>query len=113
MAKIKLLLDEDVHFPLGVALRKRGFDVLHAQELNRKGCSDQEQLIYAVESQRCLYSFNVKDFVVLHNLYQNQGSKHWGILVSPQTSISDSLRRILRIFQQFSQDEVQNQLLFI
>ena len=33
--KIKLLLDEDVHSGLALALRKRGYDVVHAQELDR------------------------------------------------------------------------------
>jgi predicted nuclease of predicted toxin-antitoxin system len=31
--KAKLLLDEDVHFGLASALRKRGYDVIHTQEL--------------------------------------------------------------------------------
>jgi predicted nuclease of predicted toxin-antitoxin system len=65
--KVKLLLDEDIHFSLAIALRKRGFDVLHVQELERKGMSDREQLNFAVVNERCLFSFNVKDFVILHN----------------------------------------------
>ena len=31
--KIRFFLDEDVHAELSHALRNRGFDVLHAQEL--------------------------------------------------------------------------------
>ena len=49
---MSLYLDEDVHWGLSLALRKRGFDVIHAQELDRKGLSDAEQLAYAVEQQR-------------------------------------------------------------
>ncbi len=67
--KVKLFLDEDVHFALAIALRKRGYDVIHAQELQRKGKSDDEQLSYAIKEKRCLFSFNVKDFVLLHNKY--------------------------------------------
>ncbi len=40
--KIKLFLDEDVHSGLAHALRKRGYDVIHAQELDRKGRSDSD-----------------------------------------------------------------------
>jgi len=35
--KAKLLLDEDVHFGLASALRKRGYDVIHTQELALSG----------------------------------------------------------------------------
>ncbi len=42
MTKAKLLLDEDVHFNLASALRKRGYDAIHVQELDRKGLSDRE-----------------------------------------------------------------------
>jgi predicted nuclease of predicted toxin-antitoxin system len=40
--KIRFFLDEDVHAELSHALRNRGFDVLHAQELKRKGKTDGE-----------------------------------------------------------------------
>lgn len=113
MAKIRLFLDEDIHLSLGDALRKRGFDVLHAQEQNRKGLSDQAQLTHAVWEQRCLFSFNVKDFVVLHNAYLEQGLLHEGIIVSQQIPIGESLRRLLRMLQQYSQDEIKNRLIFL
>ena len=35
--KIELFLDEDVHSGLAHALRKRGYDAIHTQELDRKG----------------------------------------------------------------------------
>ena len=40
--KIELFLDEDVHSGLAHVLRKRGYDAIHAQELDRKGLSDSE-----------------------------------------------------------------------
>jgi len=65
--KIELFLDEDVHSGLAHALRKRGYDAIHAQELDRKGRSDSDQLLFAIHQERCLFTFNVKDFVILHN----------------------------------------------
>jgi predicted nuclease of predicted toxin-antitoxin system len=47
--KIALLIDEDVHSGLAHALRKRGYDAVHAQELDRKGRSDSQQLRFASE----------------------------------------------------------------
>ena len=40
--KIELFLDEDVHSGLSHALRKRGYDAIHTQELDRKGLSDSD-----------------------------------------------------------------------
>jgi len=60
---IKLLIDEDVHSGLSIALRKRGFDAVHVQELDRKGRSNNDQLTFATRQERCLLSFNVKNFV--------------------------------------------------
>jgi len=82
--KIKLFLDEDVHSGLAHALRKRGYDVIHAQELDRKGQSDSDQLFFAVQQERCLFTFNVKDFVILHNKLVKAQKEHWGIIVSKQ-----------------------------
>ena len=35
MAPLRTFLDEDVHSGLAHALRKRGYDVIHAQELDQ------------------------------------------------------------------------------
>lgn len=55
--KPSLLLDEDIHFDLAHALRVRGFDAVHTQELERKGRPDEDQLEYAASQQRCLLTF--------------------------------------------------------
>ncbi len=80
--KIRLFLDEDVHANLAHSLGQRGFDTVHAQSLGRTGLSDEEQLAYAVRHRRCLFSFNVKDFVLLHNRYVKNNKSHYGIIVS-------------------------------
>ena len=48
MAKITLLLDEDVRPILGEILRQRGYDAVHVLDAGRTGQSDAEQLAYAV-----------------------------------------------------------------
>lgn len=68
--------DEDVHSGLAHAMRKRGYDIVHAQESDRKGRSESEQLAFAVQQQRSLFSFNVKDFVLLHNQHVQSQQEH-------------------------------------
>ena len=94
--KLKLFLDEDIHTALSHALRQRGFDVVHAQDLKRKGKSDSEQLAFAAQEERCMMTFNVRDFVNLHNQYVGQNKEHWGIIVSRQIVIGETLRRLLK-----------------
>ncbi|MBD3374669.1 hypothetical protein GF406_06505 [candidate division KSB1 bacterium] len=44
MSKIRLFLDEHIHANLSTILQKRGYDVIHAQEFQRQGRTDFEQL---------------------------------------------------------------------
>jgi len=111
--KIKLLLDEDVHLPVALALRKRGYDVVHVQELGRKGKSDSEQLSYAAQNQRCLVSFNVKDFVLLHNKYLQNKQGHSGIMVSKQLPVGETIHKLLRVLQLFSHKSIKGQIEFL
>lgn len=113
MAKPKLFIDEDVHAELSTALIKRGYDSIHAQEINRKGLPDIDQLLYAVEMGRCLFTFNVKDFVLLHNKFVNEEKVHYGIIVSKQLRFSDTLTRVLNILQTNTSDSLKNKLFFL
>jgi predicted nuclease of predicted toxin-antitoxin system len=110
--KIKLLLDEDVQLAVAHALRQRGYDVYHAQELNQKGNSDDEQLQFAANNGRCLVSYNVKDFVLLHNEYLQKGKEHFGIIVSRHHPIGETLRRLLNVMQRLSKESIKNQIEF-
>ncbi|MFH1194754.1 MAG: DUF5615 family PIN-like protein [bacterium] len=65
--KIKLLIDEDVHFALANAIRNRGYDALNIQEIDKKGITDAELFNEAVKLGRCIFTYNVRDFVIIHN----------------------------------------------
>lgn len=113
MAKVKLLLDEDVHLDLASALRKRGYDAMHVQELARKGLNDREQIEYVVEQESCIFTFNVKDFVLLHNEYVINEKEHFGIIVASQLPIGEALRRLLALLQRSSRESMKNMLEFL
>jgi predicted nuclease of predicted toxin-antitoxin system len=65
MSTIRLFLDEDVWPGLATLLRERGFDVVHAYEVERGGMSDADQLAYSAQEGRTILTHNVKDFVPL------------------------------------------------
>jgi len=111
--KIELFLDEDIHSGLAHALRKRGYDVIHAQEVDRKGRSDSDQLLLAIRQERCLVTFNVKDFVILHNQHAKSGQEHWGIIVSKQLPFRETMSRLLRLLQGTAKETMKNRLEFL
>ncbi|HJY62800.1 MAG TPA: DUF5615 family PIN-like protein [Ignavibacteria bacterium] len=113
MQKPKLFIDEDVHSELSTALVKRGFDAIHAQEQKRKGLTDLEQIQYAINQNRCFFTFNVKDFVLLHNDLIKQNIDHYGIIVSKQLTFSATLNKMLNLLQNNSRDSLKNKLLFL
>ena len=115
MAKIPLYLDEDsIKNSLVIALRNAGVDVITASDANKLGCTDEEQLIWATDESRVIYSFNVADFCRLHFLYMVEGRNHGGIILSKQRySVGDQLRGILGLINAVSAEEMRNQQVFL
>jgi hypothetical protein len=72
----------DQHIPSAVArgLRRRGVDVLTAQEVSRCGLPDPDQLQFATAEQRVVMTFD-PDYLALHT----NGVAHAGIAWCPAT----------------------------
>ena len=111
--KLRLFFDEDVHGGLAPALRKRGYDAVHAFETGRLGISDESQLALAASESRCLVTFNVGDFVQLHNRWVGKGREHAGIIVSKQLPIGEALRRLLALLQKENAPSMRSQVRFL
>jgi len=111
--KIELLFVEDVHSGLALALRKRGYDVIHPQELDRKGKSDSDQLLFAIQQERCIFNFNVKDFVILHNQYAKSQKEYFGIIVSKQLPFRETMSKMLRLLQCSAKETIKNNIEFL
>jgi predicted nuclease of predicted toxin-antitoxin system len=111
--KLRIFFDEDVHAALAAALRKRGHDAVLALEEKRLGLSDESQLNFATQENRCLVTFNVGDFVRLHNRWIDAGREHAGIIVSKQLPIGEMLRRLLILLQKENEDSMRGQVRFL
>jgi hypothetical protein len=105
---IALYTDADVNQALAEQLCKRGFDAISARDLGKYECSDQEQLDFATLEQRTILSFNIDHFTVLFEEYWNAGKEHYGIIVSKQVPLGELLRRLLKLFDTVSADEMKN-----
>jgi hypothetical protein len=89
MTIVRLYVDEDASESAVVAgLRARGVDLVTTVEANRCGASDTEQLEFATEQERVIYTFNTGDFARLHREFLQKGRPHRGIVVIPEQRYS-------------------------
>jgi predicted nuclease of predicted toxin-antitoxin system len=106
MGAIRLFLDEDVWPGLSVALRERGFDVVHVYEVERGGLPDADQLAYAVQESRAILTHNARDFVPLAVKYFFDNRPHAGVILSPQIERGELLRRTLNLLSSLSAEGI-------
>jgi len=97
---------------LVAALRKHGLDVSTALEAGATAETDEQQLAFATAQGRVLYSHNVGDFCRLHAQWLSHGQSHAGILLAHQEqfSVGERMRRILRMADCLSAEEMRNRL---
>lgn len=81
---IRYFLDQNVHGGTGPGLRARGVDAVSAQDLDRCGLPDPDQLAFATAAGRVLVTHDT-DFLVLHAA----GVPHAGIawMPAPRASV--------------------------
>jgi len=116
MSQICLYLDEDTLRKVFVqALRDNDVNVLTVSDANNLGRIDEEQLIWATEQGRVIYTFNSRDFCRLHGSFIAVGRSHTGIIVAPRQSYSvgEQVRGFLKLIGSKSAAEMINQLEFL
>ncbi len=103
-----LLLDEHVWEGLAALLRGHGFDVVHVNEVQRSGLSDEEQLGYAAENSRAILTFNARHFEPLAAKWFFAEREHAGIIISNELPIGELQRRAENLLNSRSADELKN-----
>lgn len=90
-------------------------DVATASDFGMICKPDEEHLSFAAAQGRALYSFNVRDFPVIHVTWIAAGQDHCGIIVAPQQrySIGEQIRRLRRVTASVSAEAMQNRLEFL
>jgi hypothetical protein len=112
--RIKLYLDEDAQrTDLIQALRARQIDVVTVSGANLLGQPDNVHLQYATEQGRVIFTFNRGDFFHLHTQWLNDGRHHSGIVVSDQVATGVVIRRLLRLIDAKSADDMRDWLEFL
>ena len=102
----------DQHIPSAVArgLRRRGADVLTAQEADRCGVSDQEQHQFSTQQGRVMVTFDA-DFISL----VIRGIEHAGIVfcAASKYSIGELIYALLLVQDALNPDDMRNHIEFI
>jgi hypothetical protein len=102
----------DQHIPSAVArgLRRREVDVLTAQDADRCGVSDEEQLRFSTQERRVLVTFDA-DFLNL----ASKGIEHTGIAFCSATkySIGELIYTLLLVQDVLQPDDMQDHIEFI
>lgn len=111
--KIKLYLDEDVTVSFAQALKIRGVDALTTQEARNKGLDDINQLNFAANSGRVLFTHNKGDFARIHKIYSSQGKAHCGIVISDQLPVGVLLKRFMKLWFKLSAEDMNNRLEYL
>ena len=108
-----LYFDEDFSVVVAKILQASGSDTLTTVDANILNRSDEEQLNFAAKAKRCLITHNRLDFEKLHSEYIQISKKHYGIIIANRRKESELARRISRFLNQFSSDEIEDQLFYV
>jgi len=110
---IALYTDADVNGKLAATLRKHGYDARSAFEEANDKLHDDQQLEFATSRNRTILTHNQRDFVPLHRKWQKEGKHHSGIILSPRIAIGELLRRMLRLLNHITADEMRDNLTYL
>jgi hypothetical protein len=111
-----LYVDEDAAEAAVIAgLRARGVDLLTTAEAGRAGTSDEQQLEFASNNGRAIYTLNLRDFARLHSEFLAATRSHGGIIVIPEQrySVGEKIRAVAAAVQANTADSLKNRIEFL
>jgi hypothetical protein len=85
-------------------------------EAGNIGVPDEAQLTYAASRGMAILTYNAQDFISLARAWLIAGREHSGIIISEQFSqrqFGELLRRVLRLLDSVTADEMHNQIVFL
>lgn len=107
---IRFHLDEHGASALAEGLRRRGVDITMTHEAGLAGASDEEQLAYALEQTRVIFTQD-DDYLRLHAA----GLPHAGIAYchQGQRSLGEQIRGLLLIWEIFGHEDMMGRVEYL
>src|SRR5947199_8514816 len=91
---VRVYLDENVDIHLTGALRRRGYDAIHALLEGNVQVKDEQHLRYATAQGRALVTHDFVDFPQIHSDFMQRSEYHEGSILLPFRSLSELLARV-------------------
>jgi Domain of unknown function (DUF5615) len=113
VTQLALYLDEHVQLALAEALKARGVDILTTQEARNIGLHDVDQLAFAAENRRSLFSYDKRHFARIHYEWMRMKRQHAGIILSDQLTIGLLLRRLMKLHLSLNTEDMINRLEYL
>lgn len=110
---IKVYLDEDVNVLIAELVRLQKIKSLTVDEAGRKGKTDAEQLKYAAQNGYAILTHNRIDYEALARNYFEDDKTHRGIIIAVRRPIHEIAERLLKVLNDFTADEMTNQIIYI
>lgn len=107
------VIDHDPGHTSADLLRGRGFSAITTHDEGRLGASSTEQLAYAAAQGRALLTCNRADFEALTQRYRAESRDHFGVILARRYSPYNLVRRLMRLPDQVTADEMKNRVLYI
>jgi hypothetical protein len=102
-------MDENVPIAVSDGLRRRGVDVLTAQQANLREAAEAQHLAFALADGRVIFTLD-SDFLHLHAV----GFAHSGIVYAPQqTSIGTLVRGLMLVYDVLGPEDLTSHVEFI
>lgn len=107
---LRFYMDQHIPGPVSRGLARRGVNVLTAQEADRCGLPDAEQLAFAAAEGRVMVTFD-PDFQALHQA----GVEHAGIAWCPERKygIGELIQALLLLHGVLDRDAMQNHMEYL
>jgi len=113
VSRLSLYLDEHVQSALAEALQARRVDILTTQEAKNVGLQDVDQLAFAAENRRSLFSYDKRHFARIHYEWMGIKRQHAGIILSDQLTIGLLLRRLMKLHFSLTTEDMINRLEYL
>lgn len=110
---IEIYLDEDVNVLIANLIRSRGFTVKTTQESGNLGKTDVEQFEFAKSRKFVLLTHNRVDFEAIAEEHFESNKTHYGLIIAARHPPQEIVRRLLKILNIFTADEMINQIRYI
>lgn len=113
---IRLYLDHNADPDIARDVRRDGYDAVWASEVGNERAADEDHLRWATDHGRAILTHDIRDFRMLDRAWGARGESHRGIILAetpPELSLGELIRRLRRLLETVSADEIVNQVIFL